>query len=128
MFLFNPSLKGAIFKQKFRLKLKIYFLIIKRLKRRKYSVANLSPQVVAIEKAKNIPFLRKNYFFSLLSMNTSCCRVVYFLIKSCFENKKKRADKTHLKWVTSARRILDDSQFRIANLYGFSQIQLYNER
>ena len=49
-----------------------------------------------------------------------------FLIK--FWKQKRRADKTHLKWVTSARRILDDSQFRIANLYGFSQIQLYNER
>ena len=53
------SLKGTILKQKFRLKLEISFLLINRLKRLKYSATNLSPQVVAIEKAKNIPFLQK---------------------------------------------------------------------
>lgn len=81
-----------------------------------------TPQVVAVENAKNLTFLKNffkkylfpsigrqrkrrkypisvkiNHFFSLLLMDISCCRVVYFLIKTCFENKKKRVDKTHLK-------------------------------
>ena len=107
-----------------------------------------TPQVVGSETVKNLTFFKKFFPFTILLHNFLASGSQkktkkfylftingHFLLLSCilfnkklFWEQKKRADKTHLKWVTSTRRILDDSQFRIGKLYGFSQIQLYNER